>query len=145
VTEAGRADQIGQRRQCALVKLTHTSGLVVDDQRPLTPWVLGRNAGRASVGMAGLASDRSTEENPEIIMPPSSKQNSPILNGRTDAESHICPGVPTENLSAPRPSARTSSARHGRLGSHCPRIALPAGFFAPPAFLPHMPIADSSS
>jgi hypothetical protein len=46
VGKAGRADQVGQCGQCVPVELAYTGGFVLDDKRPLTPWILGRNAGR---------------------------------------------------------------------------------------------------
>jgi len=54
VGEAGRSDQVGQGRQGVVVELAHACGLVVDDDRPLTPRILGRNASGTTIGVTGL-------------------------------------------------------------------------------------------
>ena len=54
VGKAGRSDKVGQRRQGVVVELAHACGLVVDHDRPLTPRILGRNAGGTTIGVTGL-------------------------------------------------------------------------------------------
>src|SRR5262249_17538707 len=53
----GGAHQLAQGRERALVKLAHPNRLVVDDESPLAPQILGGHAGRATIGMTGLRLD----------------------------------------------------------------------------------------
>src|SRR5262245_59139932 len=60
--QSGGAHELAQGGERALVKLTHARGLVVDHERALAPWVLRRDAGGATVGVAGLRLDAAERE-----------------------------------------------------------------------------------
>ena len=55
-------DQLGQRGERVVVELAHARGLVGDHERALAPWILRRDAGRATVGVAGLRLDAAERE-----------------------------------------------------------------------------------
>src|SRR5262249_60506882 len=57
VGQSSRPHQLAQGGKHALVKLEDASGLVVDDEGPLAPRILRRDAGWATVGMTGLRLD----------------------------------------------------------------------------------------